>query len=420
MQPSDKTPARLRLFEATGIELEYMIVGRESLEVLPISDALLQAAAGALTSDFEDGQIGWSNELVLHVIELKTNGPAANLLDQPALFQASLARIDALLEPLGARLMPTAMHPWMEPLRETRLWPHDASVVYEAFDRIFDCRGHGWSNLQSMHINLPFADDAEFARLHAAIRTLLPILPALSASSPFVEGRATGIQDNRMRFYRGNAARIPSVAGLVVPERMSSRAEYEGVLLERIYNDLAPHDPEGVLRYEFANSRGAIARFDRYAIEIRVLDVQECPLADLAIAALVRDVLGALVAERWSSQAKTDALATEELAEILWRCVEDSGEARVSEPAYLAAFGLEAADAGRTADIWRRLMQAVWSDDSPQARVFRAPVELILEQGTLSRRILRATGPEPSRERLAEVYRELCDCLRDGEGFERG
>ena len=36
------------------------------------------------------------------------------------------------------------------------------------------------------------------------------------------------------------------------------------------------------------NSRGAIARFDRNAIEIRVIDVQECPKADLAIAIFIQ------------------------------------------------------------------------------------------------------------------------------------
>ena len=63
----------------------------------------------------------------------------------------------------------------------------------QAFDRIFSCQGHGWANLQSMHINLPFADDAEFGRLHAAIRFLLPLLPGLTASSPVMDGAVTGI-----------------------------------------------------------------------------------------------------------------------------------------------------------------------------------------------------------------------------------
>ena len=83
-----------------------------------------------------------------------------------------------LPQPVIARLLPTAMHPWMDPDRDLRLWPHEASAVYEAFNRIFSCRGHGWANLQSAHINLPFANDEEFGRLHAAIRAVLPIIPA--------------------------------------------------------------------------------------------------------------------------------------------------------------------------------------------------------------------------------------------------
>ena len=69
-----------------------------------------------------------------------------------------------------------------------RLWPHENREVYDAFDRIFSCKGHGWANLQSMHINLPFADDAEFGRLHAAIRFLMPLMPGLTASSPVMDG----------------------------------------------------------------------------------------------------------------------------------------------------------------------------------------------------------------------------------------
>ena len=55
--------------------------------------------------------------------------------------------------------MPGGAHPWMDPARETRLWPHEDNEIYEAFDRIFGCTGHGWSNLQCVHLNLPFDDD---------------------------------------------------------------------------------------------------------------------------------------------------------------------------------------------------------------------------------------------------------------------
>ncbi|MGW8186987.1 MAG: glutamate-cysteine ligase family protein, partial [Desulfobacterales bacterium] len=168
----------LHLFEAIGLELEYMIVDKRSLSVLPIADKILAAVAGQIVSEVEVGALSWSNELVLHVIELKTNGPAVSLTGLGEEFGRHVKKINAILNRMGGRLMPTACHPWMNPLTETVLWPHDYSPVYEAYDRIFGCRGHGWSNLQSTHINLPFDGDDEFATLHAAIRLLLPIMPA--------------------------------------------------------------------------------------------------------------------------------------------------------------------------------------------------------------------------------------------------
>src|SRR5690606_27081536 len=113
--------------------------------------------------------------------------------------------------------------------------------------------------------------DDELARLHAAIRLLLPLLPALAASSPYVEGRATPELDHRLLVYRENAARVPSVSGMVVPEHIVSAMDYQQRVLQPIYDDLAPLDPEGLLRHEWVNARGCIARFDRGALEVRVL-----------------------------------------------------------------------------------------------------------------------------------------------------
>src|SRR5258706_15402909 len=101
--------------------------------------------------------------------------------------------------------------------------------------------------------------------------------------------------DGRLDVYRTNSAKIPSIAGSVIPEPVFTHADYQREILERAYRDIAPYDPEGVLQHEFLNARGAIARFDRDAIEIRVLDIQECPKADLAIAAAIVAVLRSLV-----------------------------------------------------------------------------------------------------------------------------
>lgn len=410
---------RLRLFEAWGIELEYMIVDRRTLAVRPMSDELLAAAAGERASDHSDGDIDWSNELALHVIELKTAAPAPRLEGLHERFTASLRRMDALLEPLGARLLPTAMHPWMDPQREMRLWPHDNQEIYATFDRIFDCRGHGWSNLQSMHVNLPFGDDespqGEFARLHAAVRAVLPILPALAASSPIVEGRVTGKLDTRLDVYRHNARNVPVVSGRVVPENAATRAQYEREILGAIHAAMAPHDPEGLLRHEWCNSRGAIARFDRHAIEIRVLDVQETPRADLAIAALVTSAVEALVAQRHASLEQQQARGLDGLVDVLARTIERADEARIGDPAYLALFGWKGGPTS-AGELWRHIAADTLAGERRAA--FGPALETILVRGPLARRILRAVGPEPARERLREVWGELAACLLDDRLFD--
>src|SRR5690606_13298875 len=124
------------LFERTGVELEYMIVDGGRLNVLPAADAVLRAAAGEGASDVERGPVTWSNELALHVIELKTTEPAADLAALAGPMHENVRAINRLMRPIGGRLCPGAMHPWMDPRREVRLWPHEHNAVYEAFDRI--------------------------------------------------------------------------------------------------------------------------------------------------------------------------------------------------------------------------------------------------------------------------------------------
>ena len=180
----------------------------------------------------------WSNELASHVIELKTTRPVTSLTDWDFCFAAEVQEIQQRLQVHDARLLPTGMHPWMNPAVSLRLWPYGHQDVYQAFDRLFQCRGHGWANLQSVHLNLPFGDDAQFARLHAAIRLVLPLFPALAASSPFCEGHATGRLDHRLHVYRTNARTIPSVTGEVVPETVSTAADYHRMVLEPMYRDV--------------------------------------------------------------------------------------------------------------------------------------------------------------------------------------
>lgn len=407
---------RLGLFEGFGVEIEYMIVERDTLAVLPVADRLLASVAGEPASEVERGPIAWSNELALHLLELKTNGPAPELAPLPAPFHAEVREADRRLADLGGRLMPGGVHPFMDPGRESRLWPHEHDDVYRAYDRIFGCAGHGWTNLQSTHLNLPFAGDAEFRRLHAAVRVVLPLVPALAASSPVLEGRVGPLVDERLAAYLGNSSRVPSVAGDVIPEPVRSEEEYRRTILEPIYRDLAPLDPEGVLRHEWVNSRGAIARFDRGSIEVRLLDGQECPTADLAVVAAVVAVVRHLTLE--ADPESLDAVPTPALAGILSETIRSGERARIPGGPYLRAIGVgSAASAGEApaGAVWRELLGR--APEPAGAPGLGEVLDLILERGPLARRLLEALPRPLSRQGVRDTYGRLCECLAANQPF---
>jgi gamma-glutamyl:cysteine ligase YbdK (ATP-grasp superfamily) len=327
-----------------------------------------------------------------------------------------LRRIDAEAGKLGARLLPTAMHPTMDPKTDTVLWPHENNEIYAAYDRAFGCSGHGWGNLQSCHLNLPFSGPDEFGRLHAAIRPLLALLPALAASSPIVEGQVTGQLDARLAVYATNQRRVASIIGDVIPEPVYTPAAYEAEILQPMYRDVAPLDPDGVLQDEWLNSRGAIARFERDAIEIRLLDVQETPLADLAITRLITAAAAALVEERWVSRAELERLDTARLRAILDRGIVDADEAIVDDTATLRALGC--ADSRLSAgEVWTALLEQLLVLALPAGSGLRSALNTIVSRGPLARRILRAVGRSPTAARIHATYEELADCLVAGRLF---
>ncbi len=403
-----------KLFEVTGIELEYMIVDRDTLKIKPIADQLIFDKTGQYISDVENGAIAWSNELVNHVIELKTNGPAKDLTMLPTLFRQNISEINRLLEQENAMLLPTAAHPFMDPFTETMLWPHEYNEIYSLYNRIFDCRGHGWSNLQSTHINLPFQGDEEFAKLHAAIRILLPIIPGLCASSPILSSQISSFTDARMEAYLHNQERMPILMGRLIPEGVFSYADYQLNIFDPIKLAIAPYDHEKIMDQHFLNSRGAIARFDRGAIEIRVIDIQECSSADLAIAKIIIETLRSLTWQRWSDLDTQKSWSEHELFKIFYQVIQEGEKAILEQKSYLELFGINSARMS-AGDIWQHLLNQHQDKLTREEKKF---IIFILEKGTLSSRIKQKFGGHVEHHQLLQVYRELAHCLEQDRQYQ--
>ena len=406
----------LHLFEGYGVELEYMIVDKESLKVNPVADKVIYEIAGEYLSEIELGDINWSNELVLHVIELKTNGPISSIQNLDLIFQEHVQHINRILNKYDSKLLPTGIHPFMDPFTETYLWPHENNPVYETYNRIFDCRGHGWSNLQSLHLNLPFGNDEEFGRLHAAIRLLLPIIPALSASTPIINGNPSGMLDTRLDVYRNNQNKIPSLTGRVIPERAFTKNDYEKLIFKKIYSDIEPYDPDNILKYEWLNSRGAIARFDRNTIEIRIIDSQECPLAELALTFAIDRVIRGIIEEKWIVYEKQNEWDEHILSDILMNNIKEGENTIIENKNYLEAFGYKKKKCS-SKELWIHLLEDEMANMGGTNKRFIEPLKLILEQGTLASRILKTLKNDFSRQNILKIYHRLSGCLENGKMF---
>jgi gamma-glutamyl:cysteine ligase YbdK (ATP-grasp superfamily) len=322
-----------------------------------------------------------------------------------------LLKINRYLKGQNACLLPTAMHPFMQPLKETKLWPHGSGEIYSAYDRIFSCQGHGWSNLQSVHINFPWDNEEEFKRLHAAIRVVLPIIPAIAASSPIFGEQFGPVPDNRLSFYHQNQAKIPSIAGKIIPEAIFTLKGYQE-MLAGIYRDIAPFDPEGILQHPWLNSRGAIVKFDLKAIEIRLVDIQECPLMDFTIASLVIELVKLMANEKWVPLDTLMEQKTENLAKI-YHAQNNWNSPKINDSDYLALFSLQATEMD-TAELWRHLLSEITPALHPE---FAVAAEIILNKGNLSQRIKSSLPQKPSREQIHKLYQKLCEHLENDTPF---
>jgi carboxylate-amine ligase len=144
-----------------------------------------------------------------------------------------------------------------------------------------------------------------------------------------------------------------------------------------------------------------------------VLDIQECPQADLAIAQLIAEVLKRLTKETGLGCEAQLRPTTAGLERLLLQCAEKGRCVSIRPGAYLRAFGLDTRQPMTVVELWRHLLQSCAQKRAP----WHSAIEVLLEEGSLSERILKATGARPGRKRLTGVYRHLAECLQRGELF---
>ena len=159
----------------------------------------------------------FGKELQLHVMEIKANQPFKSPEEFEETMHEAVQTLSNIVEKHGAALLGTGMHPLMN-LKDTGIWPHYHKKIYQQYGRIFNLNQHGWLNIQSFHLNLPYQREMDALQIHNHLANLCAYLPAIAASSPIFEGKNGKDRDNRLQFYEANQIEVPSVAGDIIPE----------------------------------------------------------------------------------------------------------------------------------------------------------------------------------------------------------
>lgn len=258
-----------------------------------------------------------------------------------------------------------------------------------------------------LRLQIGFRGADGFAKLHAAVRLLLPIIPAIGGASPFIQGIATGFHDSLAHGRSQERMAHPELAGSFIPEGVFSQEDY----YRKVFGPMAAvlsSRSQAPLDHQIENRRGAIALFDQEVIELRVIDMQECATADLAVAGMIGAVLKALVNGRWVSSYLQRAWSEHDLLPIWDDVVRRGDEAVITNSEYLLMFGLLKQDEMPAAKLWQHLFVDLYGELGTATRRGMAH---IMENGCLAKRILLRTGATPARSELQALSAELAECL---------
>jgi carboxylate-amine ligase len=245
-----------------GIEEEFAVLDAGSLDLAPRFEELRDAAA-------DDPVLGPSiaGELISSEIEIRSGRGEA--------FAAAIAaqrehrrRLFALAAERGIALGATGTHPWSD-YREQRI------IDTEHYHRVEDGLKYvAWrNNTFSLHVHVGIRGADRAVLVCDRLRPVLPLLLAISASSPFLDGRDSGLHSARSQTFTRSFPRcgIPSPFG-----GWDAYRDYIGFLIDtrsiveytQVWLSVRPHFTFGT-------------------VEVRICDAQPSGQQSEALAALI-------------------------------------------------------------------------------------------------------------------------------------
>jgi carboxylate-amine ligase len=187
-----------------GLEEEFAVLDRDSLELVPRFEELRDAAAG-------DPVLAESiaGELISSEIEIRS-GRCLDLASAFAAQRDRRRRLFALAGNRGVALGSTGTHPWSD-YREQKI------IDTEHYHRVEDGLKYvAWrNNTFSLHVHVGVRGADRAVLVCDRLRPVLPLLLAISANSPFLDGRDSGLHSARSQIFTKSFPRcgVPDAFG---------------------------------------------------------------------------------------------------------------------------------------------------------------------------------------------------------------
>ena len=246
-----------------GLEEEFQILDPHTLDLAPRFEELRDAATEV------DGELHRhiTGELISSEIEI-ISGRGEDVRDALARQRERRRALFALAASRGAELGATGTHPWADyreqPVIDT---PH--------YHRVEDGLKYvAWrNNTFSLHVHVGIRDIDRAVRVCDRLRPVLPLLLAVSANSPFLDGRLAGLHSARTQTFTRSFPRcgVPYAFG-----GWPAFRDYIALLIDtrsiieftQIWWSVRPH-------------------FDYGTVEVRICDVQATAGESDALSALI-------------------------------------------------------------------------------------------------------------------------------------
>ena len=171
-----------------GVEIEFQTLDKVTYDLAPYAPILLKNAPALLRPRL-------SPEFIQSILEIQT-GICSSLVDVENDLMQTVSMAEELAEENDSMLFAASLHPFARH-REQLLTTNDR---YENIMQELQIVGRRFIT-QGLHVHVGLPDGESAVRICNQVQAYLPILLALTASSPFYQGEDTGLMSYRTKLF---------------------------------------------------------------------------------------------------------------------------------------------------------------------------------------------------------------------------